>query len=241
VASKSKYAKYHALRIAKALKAGEDPNLSNPAPETVTTPPPLDPNDPEVRSLQPTVEDLNETSSFQGDQGGLPAVSTRSPPPQHFSQPQSGGDVSPLEPEQPGDGYFPQIPTFTAPTDAPSLPTAPADEDMTDPPHSAPDPQDYYKSNPSPQSIPSPPSAPPQQPIQPPSVTSQARSFQPSAPAPAPAPVQAQQGQGTYINTDEAILAAQKHAKWAISALNFEDVDTAVDELRIALQALGAR
>jgi vacuolar protein sorting-associated protein VTA1 len=34
-------------------------------------------------------------------------------------------------------------------------------------------------------------------------------------------------------------MAAQKHAKWAISALNFEDVPTAVKELRIALQALG--
>jgi vacuolar protein sorting-associated protein VTA1 len=45
---------------------------------------------------------------------------------------------------------------------------------------------------------------------------------------------------GNYIRDDEAVLAAQKHAKWAISALNFEDVDTAVSELRIALRALGA-
>jgi vacuolar protein sorting-associated protein VTA1 len=35
-------------------------------------------------------------------------------------------------------------------------------------------------------------------------------------------------------------MAAQKHAKWAISALHFEDVDTAVKELRIALRSLGA-
>ncbi|KAJ0165372.1 hypothetical protein CTA2_11478, partial [Colletotrichum tanaceti] len=34
---------------------------------------------------------------------------------------------------------------------------------------------------------------------------------------------------------------AQKHAKWAISALNFEDVPTAVKELRNALAALGAQ
>jgi vacuolar protein sorting-associated protein VTA1 len=45
---------------------------------------------------------------------------------------------------------------------------------------------------------------------------------------------------GNYRRDDEAVLAAQKHAKWAISALNFEDVDTAVKELRIALQSLGA-
>jgi len=38
---------------------------------------------------------------------------------------------------------------------------------------------------------------------------------------------------------DAAIAEAQKHARWAISALNFEDVATAVKELRIALGALG--
>ncbi|KKA28559.1 hypothetical protein TD95_002907 [Thielaviopsis punctulata] len=42
------------------------------------------------------------------------------------------------------------------------------------------------------------------------------------------------------FSADEADLAkAQKHAKWAISALNFEDVPTAVKELRNALAALG--
>jgi vacuolar protein sorting-associated protein VTA1 len=37
------------------------------------------------------------------------------------------------------------------------------------------------------------------------------------------------------------IAAAQKHAKWAISALNFEDVPTAISELRKALATLGAQ
>jgi vacuolar protein sorting-associated protein VTA1 len=37
---------------------------------------------------------------------------------------------------------------------------------------------------------------------------------------------------------DEAMAKAQKHARWAISALNYEDVDTAVKELRIALGML---
>ena len=36
------------------------------------------------------------------------------------------------------------------------------------------------------------------------------------------------------------MVGAQKHAKWAISALNFEDVPTAVRELRKALELLGA-
>jgi vacuolar protein sorting-associated protein VTA1 len=39
---------------------------------------------------------------------------------------------------------------------------------------------------------------------------------------------------------EAAMVGAQKHAKWAISALNFEDVPTAVRELRRALELLGA-
>lgn len=47
--------------------------------------------------------------------------------------------------------------------------------------------------------------------------------------------------QTAYLSDDEAIMKAQKHARWAISALNFEDVNTAVKELKIALDSLGAR
>lgn len=47
--------------------------------------------------------------------------------------------------------------------------------------------------------------------------------------------------QTAYLSDEEAIMKAQKHARWAISALNFEDVNTAVKELKIALDSLGAR
>lgn len=49
-----------------------------------------------------------------------------------------------------------------------------------------------------------------------------------------------QQLAGNSTVDDAAMSQAQKHAKWAISALNFEDVPTAVRELRLALEALHA-
>lgn len=39
---------------------------------------------------------------------------------------------------------------------------------------------------------------------------------------------------------DPSVIATiQKHAKWAISALNYDDLDTARKELRLALELLG--
>lgn len=49
-----------------------------------------------------------------------------------------------------------------------------------------------------------------------------------------------QQVSGNFTVDDAAMSQAQKHARWAISALNFEDVPTAVRELRRALESLNA-
>ncbi|KAG7292807.1 hypothetical protein NEMBOFW57_002851 [Staphylotrichum longicolle] len=57
-----------------------------------------------------------------------------------------------------------------------------------------------------------------------------------SSPRAGYAPVQS----GGFTADEAAMAGAQKHAKWAISALNFEDVPTAVRELRRALELLGA-
>lgn len=38
---------------------------------------------------------------------------------------------------------------------------------------------------------------------------------------------------------DNAIAQAQKHARWAVSALTFDDVNTAIKELRNSLKQLG--
>lgn len=115
--------------------------------------------------------------------------------------------------------------------------------------------QDFYRSNlPPPAVAPTPPSIPPQKRQTPHTQTpTSTQSFysqppQPVAPRVAPPPPQ-QQSSGNYnnatlnsFNTDDmAMVQAQKHAKWAISALNFEDVPTAVRELQAALATLGAR
>jgi vacuolar protein sorting-associated protein VTA1 len=67
----------------------------------------------------------------------------------------------------------------------------------------------------------------------------------PSAPAPPQQPAwqppRAAVGAPLPTVDERNILQAQKHAKWAVSALNFDDVPTAVKELRSALAALGVR
>lgn len=270
IAAKSKFAKFHAMRIAKALKAGEDPNASNPVQEAVSpSGPPLSPSDPEVQNLnrlQPTVEDAEDQSrppSFIDSRPRPPNVvpysSQPSAPPQ--------GEVSPLE-QSPHGGYFPTVPTFTSENSAPSLPTAAeTDEDVT---MTSPSAQDFYNTQPSPPPAPQPhhatighppqaltptsqAHAPPPQAVSQPFVQQPAQqvnqppqNFQPQPPVhyqqppqptyqPQPAPAQ------QYRTDDDSVMAAQKHAKWAISALNFEDSATAVKELQLALQALGAR
>lgn len=259
------------MRIARALKAGEDPNASNPVQEHAVSPngPPLSPSDPEVRnlnSLQPTVEDINDHSRPPSFHDLRPAPSrspTVNPYPSQSSAAPAQGDVSPLD-QSPNHGYFPTVPTFTSENTAPSLPTASesdADVTMTSPP-----PQDFYNTQSTlpPASLP-PPSAPSQHqaPVVRPAPSPSFQTRAPPPPAPQPfvpppqqtfqpqpqaahqpqlqASYQSQAATGQYRTDDDAVLAAQKHAKWAISALNFEDADTAVKELRLALQALGAR
>ncbi|KAH0539116.1 hypothetical protein FGG08_004354 [Glutinoglossum americanum] len=258
VAAKIKYAKFHALRIAKAIKAGEDPNLSNPKREPSPTPEePLDPNDLEVQLITGTpspargrprtasVEDVpDEHHSLQRslaaqsiiDQSLHPSRAPSLPRPADLQttnfmptppdvsagdsyytqgQPQDASDVSPMEssPERKGSGGGGYFPSGPTFT---TEDTQMTNERLQQPP---PPPQSYYY--------------PPQQPL-----------HQPSAPQPtpqAPSYQQAPIASDRLICDEQAIAKAQKHARWAISALNFEDVKTAVKELREALETLGAR
>ena len=333
VASKIKYAKFHALRIAKALKAGEDPNLSNPAPD----PPaqeetPLDPNDPEAQALnghgspaedshrfQPSVEEIPDehdrleprlarTSSLDQSLHPSRAPSVPRSMDQHYSDLPAGvsllgsdvenfynntakEEVSPLAPStieggnSEGGGYFPAVPDehadelrttlpghpltdqtnhSTAPADSqPNIPTS-CNEYVNSPPPDYPqypsahhdpsvhqDPSTYVRTSPlssqrqsfhqqpysrdpttSPEFVPH-AAPPPLRSVPPVSSMSQRGIAQPSS-------SQRMTSQVSHLTDEEKIMKAQKHARWAISALNFEDVATAVKELKGALQTLGA-
>ncbi|KAF3001263.1 hypothetical protein E8E13_003698 [Curvularia kusanoi] len=307
VASKTKYAKYHALRIIKAIKAGEDPNATNPVQEQEqqpSTPPLLDPADPEVQSINQAASQPPASNPYQSYVESAPNTEAQpsptfsapkvSPPPNLPAVPSgytsnAHDDVSPIS--QPatsrqgsvvsvGGGYFPRTeapPTFTSDNTAPSLPTAPSTEGnpLTDslegpdatagvtPQAAGPsDPSSFYQTPASPPTIVQPPQAsplnpyasppqqpqqhfptpspqPPQQPYHMPQTVAPSQQYS-SAPRQPAAPPPPASSEGPFRDDEESIRQAQKHAKWAISALNFDDATTAVKELRIALQALGA-
>lgn len=302
LAAKAKFAKYHALRIAKAIKAGQDPNETNPK---VEESPAGDGLDAELQALEqqngggrayqpPSVEDApvsgqpsRPESVKSGTEGAgepsrshpvrqwseasqmMPTIDTAaSPAPQRQPPP----DVSPIDPAEShnerqgsvGGGYFPSVPDTPAdhapepdsarPEDPPITGSQPTKQQQ----HFSPG--DFYTSSPHPNTLmnsnPTVPGVTSSNkfntghttPAPPPSTFQQHQPrYTPSAPAPVAHVPPAQHFSnssappaGGYRTDDESVLAAQKHAKWAISALNFEDVNTAVKELRIALQSLGA-
>ncbi|KAI5300688.1 hypothetical protein KEM55_005768 [Ascosphaera atra] len=75
VAQRIKFAKYHALRIAKAIKAGEDPNLSNPKTEESPKDQSLNPSDPDVQALA-----LGDDSNPLSGAGGVNQATVRDVP-----------------------------------------------------------------------------------------------------------------------------------------------------------------
>ncbi|CAD0085968.1 unnamed protein product [Aureobasidium mustum] len=223
ITAKSKYAKFHAVRIAKAIKAGEDPNDSNPARE-----------EPPVATTQDTYHPPTVESAPESQYPSRPASVTQ-PDPAPIASPTARDAVSPVEFANPrqnsiGGGYFPSAPTFVS-DPAPSIPPAadpatPFVPSVPTPAVNAPASPSQYYTQPTQPSVSIPMHSPAVVP--------------PPAAAPVPLPPVQPVAPGTYRTDDDSITLAQKHAKWAMSALNFEDVDTAVKELRLALQTLGA-
>ncbi|WYZ44663.1 hypothetical protein EsH8_VII_001099 [Colletotrichum jinshuiense] len=258
---KVKYAKWNAARILKAIKEGKDPNESNPKheePEPEETLPALDPNDPDVQGLTSpapqaaSVEDDPETEFYKKAQSPAESVplAPSEPAPAQSSvldlpSVPSTNELGPQVPQTQGyfdpPDQFPPSPLSqtgandtTVPTNAPSAPS-PYATSSTGPSFSPANAASPWQPPqiPPPNTTKSPPPPAPQQ-FKPPPVSSQ-----PKAPV---APASNSSWAPTSAPSDDMDLPkAQKHAKWAISALNFEDVPTAVKELRNALAALGAQ
>ncbi|KAH7412524.1 Vta1 like-domain-containing protein [Cadophora sp. MPI-SDFR-AT-0126] len=152
--------------------------------------------------------------------------------PDHPSAP-PGGDLGlPEQPKsQPGVQRSPDFESFPPPT-LPDEPSNPPQDFYRQAPTQPPPPQFSHPRAQQPANY-APPPVQPQQPIYqaPPP---QAQRYNPLPPDP-PAPKKTE-----LITDDQSIAKAQKHCRWAISALNFEDANTAVRELREALKTLGA-
>ena len=148
IVAKIKFAKYHALRIAKAVKAGEDPNLSNPAPEPAPEEnlPPLDPNDVDVQMLdaqsrprQPSVveipdeadrlqQNLARTSSINQSLHPSRDTSMSRPPAQEQRQPSVTDVPDEAHRLQSNLARQSSIDQSLHPSRDPSLPRAPAND-----------------------------------------------------------------------------------------------------------------
>ncbi|KAF3891709.1 DUF605-domain-containing protein [Trichophyton interdigitale] len=299
-ASKIKYAKYHAVRIMKAIKAGEDPNTSNPknteaSPETSSLPEgtvaPGDTQTPQEvprKARQPSVEDIPD--DFDKVQSKLAAQSSlneslhpsrsssAAPPPRPTSAlnipnaptsaPGSGMPSPPIS-IPPGmvdfDDSLRQRPSQLSRATVPDLPAAPSDfpspaSSNADLPSQLGQKSDFSSLNVF-QSFPPPATEPEFPPTEshalgPPPRTSPGmgvdRTSHPQPPMVPPItqipkdtlPVSSSThgaSSSSQAVDEEAISNAQKHARWAVSALNFDDVNTAIKELQKALNFLNPR
>lgn len=243
ILKKIKFAKWNAARILKAIREGKDPNETNPqiqeedelellsppaAAQQITSPP--------AASIE-DVPDAGEPAA-PAQEGYFPPTSANPEPfvPSPLSQSPgpSASEMHPPAQVSPVPSPEPHIPPQQVPPQAsPQIPTKLPSQFAPPPPEpSAPSPQPLWDNTPS-----VPPSIPPPAPSQ---------HYAPPPVAPAPIPVLQTPSQppsvpSGYTPNHKSIEQAQKHAKWAISALNFEDVPTAVQELRNALAMLGAQ
>ncbi|KAJ5697205.1 Vacuolar protein sorting-associate Vta1 N-terminal [Penicillium malachiteum] len=275
IAGRVKFAKYHAIRIAKAIKAGEDPNATNPAPkEEEEGEAQIESSDvqafdesvaeqaskPSQASVEEIPDEADRLGRHMAHQSSLdeslhpsrtsslppsaatpeiPSVPQNAPgsPPQRMDidQSYSGGLKLPSTPGTIGNsGSIPQLPDTPGFTKSSTSP--PTNTFQSFPPPSsnlsgtAPDPASFYDTSTASSYIPAPAAA----------AASPAPSFVP-APAPAPVPsVPSTSSQPSHSVDDNSISLAQKHARWAVSALTFDDVNTAIKELKNSLRYLGA-
>ncbi|SPQ18443.1 9aa4dbfc-c348-4341-8ade-b453861e1da3 [Thermothielavioides terrestris] len=160
--------------------------------------------------------------------GHFPSEPTLPPPPQQLNQFQAPPDFPP-----PPTGWTPSQPSPTT-----SSPPASWSHTAANPPPGP----GFHHQPPAPPTAPStfstnapPTAAVASPPVNPPTDTP---GINMAPTATTAGPTASPPLSGTFTTNEAAMVEAQKHAKWAISALNFEDVPTAVRELRRALDLL---
>lgn len=141
----------------------------------------------------------------------------------------SGGLELPSTPGTIGNSAsIPQLPDTPGSTGTGRAPPFDAFQSFPPPSSSsatAPDPASFYDSSTASAHIPAPAAA---------AAATGMPSFNPPV---APAPVAS--SQSSHSVDDNAIALAQKHARWAVSALTFDDVNTTIKELKNSLKQLG--
>ncbi|KAJ5106139.1 Vacuolar protein sorting-associate Vta1 N-terminal [Penicillium angulare] len=276
IAGRIKFAKYHAIRIAKAIKAGEDPNATNPAQkeEEEEEIGQIESSDVQAfdesvaeqasKPRQASVEEIPDEADRLGrhmahqsslDESLHPSRTSSLPPPTAStpdipsvprnapgSPPQSmdiddtnsGGLQLPSTPGTIGkSASIPQLPDTPGSSNNHISPSANAFQSFPPPssslPGVAPDPASFYDPSSASAHIPAPAASPPAMP-----------SFTPAPVVPAPVASGPHLGPPPPTVDDNSITLAQKHARWAVSALTFDDVNTAIKELKNSLRYLGA-
>jgi vacuolar protein sorting-associated protein VTA1 len=222
----------HPSRAPSTPAAPTSRDVSPPAPNDPTTYYTHNNNDPDVSPIGPDPPTTNRKPSIGGNYFPQVPPPFAQPPPASIDIPSAPIDL----PEAPSEHSLPDAPSSFAGVG--SFPPPQHQESPKAPPthqgHFLPQ-TNTIPPNFTPQSAPRQPmpQVPPQLRQQP--IIRPAYTAAPPAPAPAPAPA------ADVVVDEEAVMKAQKHARWAISALNFEDVPTAIKELRSALETLGAR
>ncbi|KAI5798844.1 Vta1 like-domain-containing protein [Geopyxis carbonaria] len=263
IVKKIKYAKFHAARILKALREGEDPNLPPtplPKSEQSSSPPPsatVEDAPDEYYSVGSKLPDnsMNNSSLHPSKPAIMMDVPSLIPPLDRVENIPSQPEPLELHPSTPSEteGYFPPVPSMNEPVSpgvsaAKICPVSPGINDEHIPPSEPP-------AQKTPPIIPQPPLY---QPLQPQISSRAAVQQHPSTPIPTHTssqisfqtphvyrdprtsqPYIAPPSQPRNPISPEDIAKAQKYAKWAISALDYDDIDNAIEQFRSGLAALG--
>ncbi|KAG5370253.1 Vacuolar protein sorting-associated protein VTA1-like protein [Yarrowia sp. C11] len=212
VVDKIKYSKFHAARILRTLKAGEDPNeftvededdVIDDVLDDGNEPAPKEPTTEEEEAELPEEEQIKRMmAEMKKEVGGSDSVGDNDSVDPHDSSGfhNSSFSKSLSSHDDPFSNIPPAPPTFLPEENTPPAPPSNPPGDVAPPKPTLPSPQRK--------------------------VSSPAKIVA--------APVDPK----TVLDEDALIKQAQKHAKFAISALNYEDKETALKELQAAMDLL---